>query len=62
MEAARALYTNRMKPISWEEAFEILTSNDTETYFSAAVPPVKPHAGEVYLFKSMDEVKKCICT
>ena len=42
----------RLTELSPQEAFQLLEDDDIVT---TAVPPVRPKAGEVYLFKPDDE-------
>ena len=57
MECAQPIFRNRNVAITWKEASNIL-SRPSAYEPLAVVPPVKPKAGEVYLFKATSDAKK----
>ena len=56
MENAEPIFRDRNTAIPWKEASDILSS--PSSYRQAAVLPVKPKAGEVYLFQATSEARK----
>ena len=53
---AEPIFSARNQAIDWEEAYDILQSQ--HKYSCCNLPPVKPKAGEVFLFLATEDSKK----
>ena len=59
MEWAQPIFRDRNVAITWKEASNILSRPSAYDHEPLAVVlPVKPKAGEVYLFKATSDAKK----
>ena len=52
---AKPILTEKLKPIDWKEAYEILKHSAED--LCSKVPPVKPKAGEVFVFSATEDSK-----